>query len=64
VVVDGGNVGSGASADVADGGGLKAVFGEDLAGGIDEAGAGGVVIGMGCGLEVSCHLKHQIKTFV
>lgn len=50
MVVDGGDVGSGASADVADGGGLEAVFGEDLAGCIDEAGAGGVVIVDGCGL--------------
>lgn len=64
MVVDGGDVGSRAGADVADGGGLEAVFGEDLASGIDEAGAGSIVIGNVCGLERSRHLKQQIKTNV
>jgi hypothetical protein len=51
MIVDGGDIGSGAVADVADGGGLEAVFGENLPGGIDEAGAGSVVVGdYGCGL--------------
>lgn len=65
MIVDGGDVGSGASADVADSGRLEAVFGEDFAGGIDEPAARGVVIRKegGC-LEGSWHLKHKIKTFV
>ena len=64
MVVDGSDVGSGAGADIADGGSLEAVFGEDLAGGIDQASAGGVgvrgeVAGWGW-----LPLKHQIKTVV
>lgn len=35
MVIDGGDVGSGAGADIADGRGLEAVFGEDFASGID-----------------------------
>src|SRR6185437_11786451 len=63
MVVDGGDVGVGAGADFADGGGLEAVFGEDLTGSFDEAGAGGIggFRGGSGDLETSCHLNSRLK---
>ena len=47
MVVDGGDVGAGAGADIANGGGLEAVFREDLAGRFKQAGAGNLLFGAG-----------------
>src|SRR5262249_45236256 len=63
MVVDGGDVGVRTGTDFADGSGLETLLGEDLTGGLDEAGAGGIRAfgGGGWNLEATCHLNNRLK---
>lgn len=58
VVVGGGDVGSGESCDLADGGVAEASTGEDLAGGVKEAKAGGVVV-LSAAVLGACRLRRR-----